>query len=77
MSPSDDLGVPRVEMHADAGEYELVASFGTRPNATRLGLSAVVEENDGTKSYWALAHPGRRPDFHHAESFVLELSEPA
>ena len=30
----------------------------------RLGLSAVIEERGGRKSYWALAHAGERPDFH-------------
>ena len=39
-----------------------------------LGLSAVIEENDGTKSYWALAHPpGDKPDFHDPACFALEL----
>lgn len=39
-----------------------------------LGLSAVLEEKDGTKSYWALAHPvGGRPDFHDPSSFVAHL----
>ena len=28
-----------------------------------LGLSAVLEEKDGTKSYWALAHPPRQAGF--------------
>lgn len=38
------------------------------------GLSAVIEEADGTKSYWALAHPDpEKPDFHHPGGFVLEL----
>ena len=31
-----------------------------------IGLSAILEEEDGTKSYWALAHPPDKPDFHHA-----------
>jgi hypothetical protein len=35
-------------------------------------LSVVVEESDGTKSYWALAHPDGAPDFHHKDSFKLE-----
>jgi hypothetical protein len=39
----------------------------------RMGLSAVIEEKDGTKSYWALAHPPGKPDFHHPDCFVLEL----
>ena len=41
--------------------------------ANRLGLSAVIEDIDGCISYWALAHPSAKPDFHHPDSFVLEL----
>jgi hypothetical protein len=46
------------------------------PAASRweLGLSAVIEEVDGTKSYWALAHPeGDKPDFHDAACFTAHL----
>jgi hypothetical protein len=39
-----------------------------------LGLSAIVEDTNGGKSYWALAHPPGKPDFHHADCFTLELS---
>jgi len=42
----------------------------------RLGLAAVVEHIDGSLSYWALRHPADRPDFHHAEGFVLEVPCP-
>ena len=38
-----------------------------------VNLTAVIEETDGTKSYWALAHPSGKPDFHHPDGFVLEL----
>ena len=38
-----------------------------------LGLSAVLEERDGTKSYWALAHPSGKPDFHHPDCFIARL----
>ena len=41
----------------------------------QLGLSAVLEENDGTKSYWALAHPdSEKPDFHHPDCFAAQLA---
>ena len=41
----------------------------------RLGLSAVIEEKDGTKSYWALAHPDAdKPDFHDADCFIGRLA---
>jgi hypothetical protein len=38
-----------------------------------VGLSAVIEEVDGTKSYWALAHPPGAPDFHHPDCFALHI----
>lgn len=38
-----------------------------------LGLSAVIEACDGSKSYWALAHPPGVPDFHHRDCFTLTL----
>ena len=38
-----------------------------------LGLSAVLEEKDGTKSYWALAHPREKPDFHDPGCFAARL----
>lgn len=46
------------------------------PAGARIGLSAVIEETDGTKSYWALRHPPGRPDFHHPDCFALTLGAP-
>jgi hypothetical protein len=41
----------------------------------QLGLSAILEEKDGTKSYWALAHPaGEKPDFHAPDCFAAKLA---
>ena len=37
----------------------------------RLALAAVIEDKNGSLSYWALTHPSRRPDFHHADAFAL------
>lgn len=40
----------------------------------QLGLSAVLEEKDGTKSFWALAHANPdKPDFHDAACFIAHL----
>jgi len=39
----------------------------------RVGISAVIEEVNGNKSYWALAHSTGKPDFHHSDCFALEL----
>ena len=40
----------------------------------RLGLSAIIEETSGHRSYWALAHPPGKPDFHHHDCFAVEVS---
>ena len=41
-----------------------------------LGLSTVVEDNHGRLSYWALRHPSGKPDFHHPDTFALEIVPP-
>ncbi|HYD24296.1 MAG TPA: DOMON-like domain-containing protein [Croceibacterium sp.] len=38
-----------------------------------MGLCAVLEEQGGAVSYWALAHPAARPDFHAPACFAAEL----
>ena len=40
----------------------------------QLGLAAVIEDNDGCCSYWALHHPEARPDFHHRAGFILPFN---
>jgi hypothetical protein len=41
-----------------------------------LGLSAVIEEENGVLSYWALKHPPGKPDFHHPDGIALEIERP-
>jgi len=65
LEPED--GEPHYALEAD------VDFSGIPPGALRVGLTAVIEEADGTKSYWALHHPRDEPDFHHAGGRVLEL----
>lgn len=38
-----------------------------------LGLTCVVKAADGSTSYWALAHPPEKPDFHDSNCFTLTL----
>jgi hypothetical protein len=40
------------------------------------GLAAVIEEEGAVKSYWALAHPPGKPDFHHPTCFAATLPAP-
>ena len=41
-----------------------------------MNLAAVIEEEGGTKSYWALAHPADKPDFHDPACFTATLAAP-
>ena len=72
-----DMRPPRIDVRTTDDSLELEAEFDL-PGETpvRLGLSAVIEEKNGTKSYWALAHPPGDPDFHHPDCFALELPAP-
>ncbi len=38
-----------------------------------LALAAVIEEQSGALSYWALRHAPGQPDFHHRDGFALDL----
>jgi hypothetical protein len=62
-----------IETQLSSDEYELRAMIPAPNGAVRLGLTAVIEDKNGVKSYWALAHPPGKPDFHHADGFALEL----
>ncbi|SJM95299.1 conserved hypothetical protein [Crenothrix polyspora] len=41
--------------------------------AIQVGLTAVIEAVDGSRSYWALHHPADEPDFHHRAGFVYTI----
>jgi len=67
-----------------AGELALDVRFrmdglpgppGPRPRiALRLAMTAVIEDDRGGLAYWALRHPAGKPDFHHADGFVLDVA---
>ncbi len=73
MTPLDHAAPVIVARHAP-GVFVLTADVRLPEDADgRFGLCAVIETLDGAVSYWALAHPSDKPDFHHPDSFVLEL----
>lgn len=72
--------VPEITVRrtVDALELDAVLARSCLPLATahqslRVGLSAVIEEDSGALSYWALKHAPGKPDFHHRDCFALEL----
>jgi hypothetical protein len=80
MSVASEINAPRVEAQSTGESYKLLASLeldrlSSLPSDTvwRLGLSVLIEETSGRKSYWALAHPPGKADFHHSDCFAHEL----
>jgi hypothetical protein len=65
---------PRVAGAMEGDAYVLHAAFDLPGDGPwRVALAAVIEDVTGAKSYWALRHPPGKPDFHHADGFILEL----
>lgn len=65
---------PNITVRASAGKIELHANVPCGSSPLRLGLSAVMEDEEGALSYWALRHAPGKPDFHHPDAFALELA---
>lgn len=60
------------------GGVRVAVDLGALPeSAWRVAITAVIEEADGTKSYWSAAHPAGKPDFHDPACFVFELPAPS
>lgn len=38
-----------------------------------LAIAAVIKQQNGTMSHWALAHQGTEADFHRRDSFIISL----
>ncbi|HXZ68072.1 MAG TPA: DOMON-like domain-containing protein, partial [Alphaproteobacteria bacterium] len=71
-----EIAAPIIEARSAATRCELsVALDATNlpKGLWRVAISAVIEELNGHKTYWALAHAAAKPDFHNIDSFIFEL----
>ena len=80
-SEASGVSAPAIAVKASSALFRLQTSLALgqlsdlpRDSKWRLGLSALIEETSGSKSYWALAHPPGKPDFHHPDCFAHEFS---
>ena len=68
-----EIGQPEIQRRD--GSVVVTVDLSPIPQGRwHIGLSAIIEEQGGIKSYWALAHPLGKPDFHHADCLALELT---
>jgi len=80
MAPASLTHAPGLQVRKSSDQLELTATVHlggltalSDASALRLALAAVVEDYSGRRSYWALEHPAGKPDFHHPESFTMEV----
>ena len=71
---------PKIVLRQEANRLELDVrveldglGFAVDGGECRLALSAVIEDTQGKRSYWAGAHPPGKPDFHHGDGFAFKL----
>lgn len=70
-APAD---APLLAWKRDGEAAKLTATIHLPADATGpLGLSAIVEDTNGNRSFWALAHPAGEPDFHDAACFTAQV----
>jgi len=63
-----------IQVERPGGALELSAIVDVPDDGPwRVGLTTVVEDIEGARSWWALQHPPGKPDFHNADCFALEL----
>ena len=81
MRIATEIGAPTIAVQSAPERYTLQATLELnalsalpRDTGWRLGLAAITEDTNGRMSYWALAHPPGKPDFHHFDCFALEFS---
>lgn len=72
-----DLAMPApfIVTRSATGQFVLTADVTLPKDAAgAAGLAAAIRGVDGVIGYWALAHPSDKPDFHHPDSFALDLT---
>ena len=70
-----EMPAPFIVTRSAPGQFVLTADVTSPEDAVEAaGLAAVIRGVDGAIGYWALAHPSDKPDFHHPDSFALDLT---
>ncbi len=83
MAPLRLTQAPGLRVQGSTTGFELVATLDLAGVADlagaprlKLALAAVVEDEAGRLSYWALRHAPGKPDFHHRDGFTLKVCAP-
>ena len=65
-----DIWAPRIAITADEESLVVDVTFvSPRLAPQHVGAYAIIEEEGGAQSFWALRHPPGKPDFHNEFGF--------
>jgi hypothetical protein len=74
------MTAPAMQTESAAGSFGLDVAIPlaelpdlARASTIHAGIAAIIEDERGTLSYWALAHAAPQPDFHDPATFTLVL----
>lgn len=72
------MDAPDIQTDRASDRLTVTATIATLPKdllsgQIRLGPAAILQTQQGDRSYWALDHPAERPDFHRLENFKINL----
>jgi hypothetical protein len=80
---SPGMPAPSVSFQCTADDCELIADIPVAAlpelagaSVVRAGLSAIIESEDGSLSWWAISHAGDKPDFHDPSTFAIRVMPP-
>jgi hypothetical protein len=78
MRQEERVAAPAIITTRSAESFTLTAELDIAPfhadqPPLRVGISAVLAHHDTRLSYWALAHPEEKPNFHAPQGFLLRL----
>jgi hypothetical protein len=75
MAPLELPGAPEISVRQTLQNLELEVAVKLPFELSRpaIAVAAVVEEDSGRLCYWSARHPPGKPDFHHADGYVIEL----
>lgn len=72
-----DARVRAISLSCSSDPSELIVTANLSAglaDPAKIGLSAVIEDLSGNKSYWALHHAKAQPDFHDPSCFTARLA---
>ncbi|MFA5137740.1 MAG: DOMON-like domain-containing protein [Elusimicrobiota bacterium] len=68
---------PRIRTTRAKTEFTFTARIALPAlRAVKAGLTSVLAIRDGTTTYWSLAHPAPKPDFHDPKGWLPTIRDP-